>query len=92
MGTKKTFNGTFMHLGFQYFVEYMKVILPDNSVLIKEKAPQTVANLLAELGINPLEIMVAKNGNLVPEQAQISKDDEIRIIRIAHGGRYGKTF
>ena len=51
-----------------------------------EQAPDTVAALLHDLGINPLEVMVARNGTLVPEQAAIGGDDEIRIIRIAHGG------
>ena len=35
---------------------------------------------------NPLEVIVSRNGNLVPEEAAIGRDDEIRIIRIAHGG------
>ncbi|HVP97127.1 MAG TPA: MoaD/ThiS family protein [Methanoregula sp.] len=48
--------------------------------------PGTVAALLHELGINPLEVMVARNGTLVPEQATLRGTDEIRIIRIAHGG------
>ena len=51
-----------------------------------EQGPGTVAALLQEMGINPLEVMVARNGTLVPEQAAIGGDDEIRIIRIAHGG------
>ena len=64
----------------------MKVILPDRGTLIMEQSPGTVAALLNELGINPLEVMVSRNGTLVPEQAVIGGDDEIRIIRIAHGG------
>jgi sulfur carrier protein len=64
----------------------MNVILPDQDVRVIEQAPDTVAALLHDLGINPLEVMVARNGTLVPEQAAIGGDDEIRIIRIAHGG------
>jgi sulfur carrier protein len=64
----------------------MKVILPDQGIRAMEHSPATVATLLHELGINPLEVMVSRNGTLVPEQAAISGDDEIRIIRIAHGG------
>ena len=64
----------------------MKVILPDQGTRIIETDPGTVAALLQELGISPLEVMVARNGTLVPEQAAISTTDEIRIIRIAHGG------
>jgi len=64
----------------------MRVILPDQGIRVMEQGPGTVAALLRELGINPLEVMVARNGTLVPEQAAIGRDDEIRIIRIAHGG------
>jgi sulfur carrier protein len=64
----------------------MKVILPDQGIRVIGEGPGTVAALLHDLGINPLEVMVARNGTLVPEQAAIGGDDEIRIIRIAHGG------
>jgi sulfur carrier protein len=64
----------------------MKVILPDQGIFVPEHDPATVAALLHEIGINPLEVMVARNGTLVPEQAEIGGNDEIRIIRIAHGG------
>ncbi|HNX18144.1 MAG TPA: MoaD/ThiS family protein [Methanoregula sp.] len=64
----------------------MKVILPDQTVRVMEKPPGTVGALLHEIGITPLEVIVSRDGKLVPEQATIGKDDEIRIIRIAHGG------
>jgi sulfur carrier protein len=64
----------------------MKIILPDQGVRVLEQAPETVGALLISLGIRPLEVIVSRNGVLVPEQAAIGGDDEIRIIRIAHGG------
>ncbi|WP_325411704.1 MoaD/ThiS family protein [Methanoregula sp.] len=64
----------------------MRVILPDQGIRMVKNDPGTVAALLHELGINPLEVMVARNGTLVPEQATLRGTDEIRIIRIAHGG------
>jgi sulfur carrier protein len=64
----------------------MKVILPDQGVRVLEQAPETVGALLISLRIRPLEVIVSRNGVLVPEQAVIGGDDEIRIIRIAHGG------
>jgi len=64
----------------------MKVILPDNETREFENGPDTVEDLLRELGINSLEVMVSKNGTLIPEQAKIGSEDVIRIIRIAHGG------
>ncbi len=76
----------FMHPGFLYSFDDMKIILPDQSIRVMEHSPGTVAALLNELGINPLEVMVSRNGTLVPEQAAINGDDEIWVIRIAHGG------
>jgi len=46
----------------------------------------TVGALLQDLGINPLEVLVSRNGTLVSEDALVENADEIRIIRIAHGG------
>jgi sulfur carrier protein len=64
----------------------MRVILPDQGIRVMEQGPGTVGALLHEIGVNPLEVIVSRNGNLVPEQAVIGGNDEIRIIRIAHGG------
>ena len=69
-----------------YLLTKMKVILPDQGVRVIEGGPRTVGALLHEIGANPLEVIVSRNGKLVPEQATIGGDDEIRIIRIAHGG------
>lgn len=71
---------------FLSFHQTMKVILPDQGVRVLEQAPETVGALLISLRIRPLEVIVSRNGVLVPEQAVIGGDDEIRIIRIAHGG------
>jgi sulfur carrier protein len=64
----------------------MNVILPDQGIRVMEHGPGTVGTLLQELGINPLEVIVSRNGKLVPEQTVIGGNDQIRIIRIAHGG------
>ncbi|MGA9085732.1 MAG: MoaD/ThiS family protein [Methanoregula sp.] len=64
----------------------MNVILPDQGIRVMKHGPDTVGTLLQELGINPLEVIVSRNGKLVPEQTVIGGNDEIRIVRIAHGG------
>jgi len=46
----------------------------------------TIEQVLLQLEINPVEVIVSKNGHLVPEDAMVSNDDEIRIFRIVHGG------
>jgi sulfur carrier protein len=64
----------------------MKIILPDKTIRHPEVTPMTVGALLQDLGINPLEVLVSRNGTLVSEDALVENADEIRIIRIAHGG------
>jgi sulfur carrier protein len=64
----------------------VKVLLPDKSEQTIDTGASTVEQVLLDLGINPIEVIVSRNGRLVPDDAVISGDDEIRIIRIAHGG------
>jgi len=64
----------------------MNIILPDNRGRTIDPGACTIEQVLTELGINPIEVIVSVNGRLVPEDATVSGDDEIRIIRVAHGG------
>lgn len=64
----------------------MKLILPDRSIRAIDPAPATVEAILENEGINPLEVMVVRDGKLIPEDTLVSGDDELRIIRISHGG------
>ncbi len=64
----------------------MKLILPDHDERIVEHRPATVEQILLEAGINPLDVLVSRNGNLISDDTIIGDEDEIRIIRIAHGG------
>jgi sulfur carrier protein len=64
----------------------MKLILPDRSTRILDPEPATIEAILQKEGINPLEVMVSRNGKLMTEDTVVSGDDELRIIRISHGG------
>jgi len=64
----------------------MKLILPDKDERILEHSPAPVEQILLEQGVNPLGVIVSRNGKLIPEDTVVEADDEIRIIRIAHGG------
>jgi sulfur carrier protein len=64
----------------------MKLILSDQEVRIFEHSPAPVEQILLEQGINPLEVIVSRNGKLLSEDTVIQTRDEVRIIRIAHGG------
>ncbi|HTY14091.1 MAG TPA: MoaD/ThiS family protein [Methanoregulaceae archaeon] len=64
----------------------MSVCLPDGTIIVPEGGPAPVSSLLLSLGINPLEVIVTKNGRLVPEDVVICGSDEVKIFRVAHGG------
>ena len=64
----------------------MRLILSDRDVRIFEHSPAPVEQILLEQGINPLEVIVTRNGKLLSEDTVIQTSDEVRIIRIAHGG------
>jgi sulfur carrier protein ThiS len=64
----------------------MKLILSDQDIRIFEHSPAPVEQILLEQNINPLEVIVSRNGQLLSEDAVIQTSDEVRIIRIAHGG------
>jgi sulfur carrier protein len=64
----------------------MKITLPDGSR--KEMAVHNVRieDVLKELGINPVEVIVAKNGKIVTEEENAGFADELKIVRVVHGG------
>jgi sulfur carrier protein ThiS len=64
----------------------MQVILPDKTVVTRGDEPVPIESILHDLGILPASVIVLKNGKVVPEDVIASGDDQIRIIRIAHGG------
>ncbi len=64
----------------------MKIFFPDSTTKITAGEPVSIGWILQQRDINPSEVIVSRNGKLVPEDAVASGDDEIRIIRIAHGG------
>jgi len=64
----------------------MRLILPDRSIRVLLHDPAPVETILLGEGINPLDVMVSRNGKLITEDTVLGADDEIRIIRISHGG------
>ena len=64
----------------------MKLLLPDRSVRVLDMSPSTLEAILLGAGINPLEVIASRDGILITEDTVIGPDDEIRLLRIAHGG------
>ena len=64
----------------------MKLILPDRKERVLATRPVPLDQLLLAEGINPLEVIASRDGVLITEDTVVGDDDEIRLIRIAHGG------
>lgn len=64
----------------------MKLIFTDGSIKEIKIVDMPIENLLKKLGINPVEVIIAKNGKIVPEDETVADEDEIKVIRVIHGG------
>ena len=64
----------------------IKIFLPDGDEMEFLIDKIRIEELLDQLAINPVEVIVAKNGIIVSEDEIASLDDELKIIRIVHGG------
>ncbi len=64
----------------------MQIILPDKTSWIISNYQVPIREILLELGFAPSGVIVIKNGSVVPDDLIAEDDDEIRIIKIAHGG------
>ncbi|MGB7789036.1 hypothetical protein [Methanoregula sp.] len=64
----------------------MKLILPDRTERVITEGTMPLDQLLLAEGINPNEVIASRGGFLIPEDTVVGDDDEIRLIRIAHGG------
>jgi sulfur carrier protein ThiS len=78
--------GSLRNLPANLHRDEMKLIVSAGDCRIFDHVPATVEQILTEQGINPLEVIVSRNGRLVPEDTVVEADDEILITRIAHGG------
>jgi len=46
----------------------------------------SVEEMLKRLDINSVEVVVTKNGRIVPESSMVKQRDEIKIIQVIYGG------
>jgi len=64
----------------------IKVVMDDRSIKELGVERETILDILGLLGVNPEEVIVAVNGKIVSEYDSIGKGDELKIVRIVHGG------
>ena len=60
--------------------------MPDGSRGEMALGSARIEDILRDLKINPVEVIVAKNGKIVSEEEQANSEDELKIVRIVHGG------
>jgi sulfur carrier protein len=64
----------------------MLIAMPDGSRREIAEECARIEDILKQLGINPEEVIVAKNGKIVPEEETAGGSDELKIVRFVHGG------
>jgi sulfur carrier protein len=64
----------------------MRIIMPDKSYKELHISETIIEGILKDLKINPVEVIVSRNGKVVSELDKAGNDDEIKIIKIVHGG------
>ena len=64
----------------------MKIHLQDGTTRAFEGGPAMVSQVLLSLGVNQVEVIVSRDGMVIPEDTVLGRDDEIRIIQVSHGG------
>jgi len=64
----------------------MLIAMPDGSRREIAEECARIEDILKQLGINPVEVIVAKNGKIVSEEETAGCSDELKIVRFVHGG------
>ena len=64
----------------------MRIIMPDKSCKELHITETIIEDVLKDLKINPVEVIVARNGKVVSELDKVGNEDEMKIIKIVHGG------
>jgi sulfur carrier protein ThiS len=64
----------------------MKIVLDDGTTKELQIEKALIEDILAYLKINPVEVIVAKNGKITTECDFVQSTDQLKILRIIHGG------
>ena len=64
----------------------MKVTFSDGSIKELEISNISVKHLLEKLNVNPVEVVIKKNDEIVFEDEIITSKDNIKIINVVFGG------
>ncbi len=60
--------------------------LPGKPRLEEPLSGRRLDALLADLGLNPCEVIVTRDGRLLPDDAPLDDSDSLQVHAIIHGG------
>ncbi len=64
----------------------MKVIFPEGNEKEVASENRPIEAIIQDLGLNPFELLISRDGEIIPEDTIGDETDIIRLIRISHGG------
>lgn len=64
----------------------MKIQFPDGHEEDIPAGGRTIEKILGDSGVNPLEVLISRGDEIIPEDTIGLDTDTIRLIRISHGG------
>lgn len=64
----------------------MKITFSDGSIKELEISNISVKHLLEKLNVNPVEVVIKKNDEVVFEDEIITSKDNIKVINVVFGG------
>ncbi len=67
-------------------IDKMHIVMPDGSRMEMAGEACRIEDILNRLGINPVEVIVARNGSIVSEEETVCGGDELKIVKFVHGG------
>lgn len=64
----------------------MIIKFPDNREEQIQTCGETIEKILIRIGIEPMEVLVTRGDEVIPEDTIPKENESIRLIRISHGG------
>jgi len=64
----------------------MRIQHPDGRIEECQVKGRTIEEIILQSGVNPLEVLISRGDEIIPEDTIADESDTIRLIRISHGG------
>ncbi len=64
----------------------VKIIDTEQEWIVEISAPTSIKDILEKIGLSPEEYIVSKNGEVVPEDEEVSDGDTIILYPVVSGG------